>query len=181
MELNPQKYGSQLILWCIQDNEPLQGVLIMVHFMRHCPVKSTTPTHCTISDVGETKSLWAVRYYWEYRTGNGRPFSSSWDLSMNAQTSRPACTVFSLWCWQCCHGICCTVQMFLMGFCPFFFLSWALRRRSCDLWNVEVLEAQDIMHRSLGNCCGFAQVVRKRRRGLLTLRREKHISRLFLA
>lgn len=44
-------------------------------------------------------------------------------------------------------------------------------------WNVEVLEAQDIMHQSLGNCCGFAQVVQ--RQGLLTLTREKHISRLF--
>ena len=47
-------------------------------------------------------------------------------------------------------------------------------------WNVEALGVQDINY-SLGNCCGFAQIVRKCRRGLLTLRRgeKKHISRLF--
>lgn len=145
--------------------------------MRHYPVKHTVPPApcCTISNVGETKSsLWAVNYYCEYRTENGVPFFlSTWDL-MKAQTNRPACTVS--WCWLLWWNLLyCSNGFNGLWLFAFFFNPWALRGHTIAVTfrNVEVLEAQDIIHQSLGNSCGFAQVAQKCRRGLLTLRREK--------
>ena len=116
------------------------------HCHWHCPVISTTPPvycmRCGWNLIVVGCALLLRIQNWDWITVFIMLGSS------NECTNGPACTVWNSVLMESAELYCTNDFNRLLAF--LFFKPWALGGRSCDPWNVEVLEAQDITRQSLG-------------------------------